>query len=806
MVTASADHPRSPLPFAPLRGPDLSAARVPVHLAPLVGRERELAAVADLLRRPGTRLLTLTGPGGVGKTRLAVETAARLAAEVCGVAFVPLAAIRDPALVLPTVVGALGLRESPERPLVEAAAIGLAGFPLLLVLDNLEQVLAAAPDVAALLAACPDLTVLATSRDGLRVSGEREFAVPPLALSPGPAPSLASLAGAEAVRLFVERARAVRPDFALDDGNAAAVADICRRLDCLPLAIELAAARVRHLPPAALLARLGERLPLLTGGPRDLPDRLRTMRDAIAWSHDLLEPGERAAFRRLAAFAGGFTLEAAERVLGAVAPPPSGLHHPPPGTFDLVAALIDKNLLRTAPAVAGEPRFAMLETIREFGREQLDAAGEHDATREAHAAWCLDLAERLGPRVRGFEQPAAVAQLDADHDNVRAALSWFLEAGDAAGALRLGVALRIFWFVRGRAGEGLRWLERALAADEAGPSPLRAAALLAAGHLAHSGGDAARATALLDDCLACHGALGDRLGRAYPLHMLGIVAEDAGDFDRAGRLLDEAGALFEESGNATYAANVRYHRAIVAYGRGDLDAAVAGYEEAVAVARTAGDAYTVAAALSYLGLALGDRGDLAGAIAAITEGMNLYPVPNDLIGLTRGVAHVAIVALAGGEPAAAACLFGAFDGLTDLVGYGFAHPEVDRYARARTEARAALGGEAFTAAVAAGRTLGLEAALAEAKAVGAVVAERLRTESGAAGRVGATPRSDAHGLSPREVEVLRLIAQGLSYAAAADRLFISPRTVARHLQSIYGKLGVDSRAAAAAFAFAHGLA
>ena len=594
---------------------------LPPQRTPLLGRVRELATVTGMLRDPATRLLTLTGPGGTGKTRLAVQVAADLADTLAGgVAFVNLAPIADPDLVPAAVASALGVRESGELLLMRAVITHLCGRgPSLLVLDNFEQITDAAAVVRELLDACPDLQILVTSRVVLHIYGEREFPVPPLDLPADETlSSPAALMECASIALFAQRAAAARPDFSLTTANAAAVVDICRRLDGLPLAIELAAARVKILPPTELRARLEHRLELLTGGARDLPQRQQTLRGTIKWSYDLLTPEEQKLFRRLSVFAGGCTLESIEAVCNTRED--LGI-----GVVDGVTSLVDNSLLVQRLAGDGQPRFTMLETFREYGRDALAASGEAADTQRAHAAYMLVLAEEETLEMSADERETWLQYCDAEHDNFRAAIQHLVAAGHGEWALRLGGALFRFWELRDHLTEGRETLARVLAMPEsAEPTRPRARALYACSVLGDLQGDLAGAEVLSHEACAIFRQLGDLKAVAGTMVAMAWQARRLGRLSEATSLFGETVALWEQIGDTTAVDLARSNMATAAKAEGRFDLARSLLEQVRQSSQSRGDVRGVASALNGLGELAAAQGDDVSARHCHQESLARY--------------------------------------------------------------------------------------------------------------------------------------------------------------------------------------
>ena len=651
---------------------------LPLPPNPLVGREQELEQLRELLARREARLIALTGAGGSGKTRLALEAARRAVGSYAnGVAFVELAAVRDPALVVPTIAHALTVAEAPGEETLEALVAALASQELLLVVDNVEHLREAAPTFARLAASAPRLTVLVTSRAVLHVSGERVFPVAPLAEEP-------------AVELLVQRARLLEPAFARSAANEEDLREICRRVDGLPLAIELAAARIRTLTPRELRARLDSRLGVLTGGPRDLPARQQTLRETIAWSVDLLGERERAVFARLAVFPGGATLAAAEAVCEA--------------DVDTLGALVDDHLVRRVDA-HGEARFGMLETIREYALELLGE--QRGAVERAFAEHVATLVEEAGPELTGERQTHWLAALDAEHENLGAALSYLAAAGDAEGRLRVATGLSRYWYIRGHLTEGRRRLEHALAGGETSDPELLRRALTAAASLALLQGDYAAAEASAEQALAVARELGAPLYVANALSNLGAIVLAGGGHDRAGPLLEEAVALARAVGDRRVAALAINNLGDLALTVGDYERAEPLFEESLALLKARGDAANVARSLFNLGAVALKLGRLPAASARFRESLSFAQEVGDTEDIAWCLEGFAALAAAERDGARAALLLGAAAALLEGIGAEFKPFERALDEQTRAEATRLVGEDAVAEAMAKGARMAL---------------------------------------------------------------------------------------------------
>jgi predicted ATPase/transcriptional regulator with XRE-family HTH domain len=658
------------------------AAQLPASPAGLIGRESDVTDLASRVTQGAVRLVTLTGPGGVGKTRLALEVAHRVA-DVFedGAYFIDLSPVRDPDQVAGSIARVLGVREYGDRPTSERLLAELGRKHRLLVLDNFEQIIEAAPLVSELLAAAPQVHILVTSREALRVRGEVVVAVRPFEPPSGQAGQ-----GNPAIDLFVATAQSVKPDFALSPQNAPVVAEICRRLDGLPLAIELAATRVRHFSPELLLSRLGQRLPVLTGGSRDSPARHQTLRNTIAWSYDLLEPAEQLLFRSVGVFAGGASFEAVEAIALAASP-----------SLDVMAglaSLIDKSLVIERENTDGTPRFAMLETLREFALAALAETHELEQARENHAHWFVSVAEAA--YVSTERTGAVLGRIDLEYDNIAAAIEWALGHQISDLAVRLTGSLWFYWYGRGLYSQGRVWLEAALSLNGLVSNEATAGALATLGHLAHYQGDVRAAARAIEACLAISYTLDSPRMRGIALFFQGVALEDAGDFGEAEDRYTEARAEFRKTGDPTLVNGTISHTGITWLGRNEVEKAIACFE----TVRSEFDVINYSGLIStthfYYGLAKCRLGQYSEAAAALAEALNVDAAIADREGMAMELAGISVLAAGIELFEESARLMGAAENQRTQIGLRpFALPEATDFQQAMDRARRALGEEIF---------------------------------------------------------------------------------------------------------------
>ena len=776
--------------------PSLSAGMVsnnlPRQLTSFIGREKEIAEVKRLLST--ACLVTLTGTGGAGKTRLALQVGAELLDQYRdGVWFVELAPLSDPALVVKAVASALDVPEQPGRPVDETLVRALPAKHLLLVLDNCEHVLSACRDLAdALLRACPHLRILATSREAVGVDGEVTYRVPSLQLPDlRRLPPPAALAEYEAIRLFAERAALSQPGFALTVGNAAAVAQICYRLDGIPLAIEFAAARVKVLSVDQIAARLDDRFRLLTAGARKALPRHQTLRATMDWSYDLLSKQERRVLRRLSVFAGGWMFEAAEAICSGDGVEASNI-------LDLLTQLVDKSLV-VAETRDAEARYRLLETVRQYGSDRLQESGEADLVRTRHRNWYLALAEQAHPDLhRGQRGELWLERLETEHDNLRAALEWSeMEKDGAEAGLRLAGALYWFWLRREHWSEARGQLEGALARSAEAPPSALPLALCGATQFAWRRGDYALARALGEKGVALCRELGEKECRTQLLVLLGIAAMRQGDYERATPLFDEGLSLCRELANDWVYGMFLLQVGIMARYQGDYERAAALHAQGLSLVREVGDTWTIGYALSRLGFVFVHQSDYGRAAASFTESLPLSRETGSRWISADCLEGLARIASAKGQCEHAARLFGAAEVQRETVGWNLSPPDQPYHDRSMASARAGLEEAAFAAAWAEGRTMTLE----QAVEYGLASAEPAKP----VGQRHPVKGLDADPLTPREREVARLVAQGQTNRQIAATLVISERTADAHVQNILNKLGFGARAQIAAWAVERGL-
>ena len=685
-----------PATFPPLASSTQRPTNLPAETTTFFGREREIKTIRDRVTDPAVRLITLVGPGGTGKTRLALQAARTLLPEFRdGVFFVPLASVQDPALVVPTIARTLGVQAMGDEGLSGALSEHLAGKDILLVLDNMDHLLESAPALSEFLVMCPHLKLLITSRETPRLRGNQEIAVQPLEV-PDPAAHvrLEEALRFPAVRLFVERAREIDPMFEITPENVDAIVDICFLLDGLPLAIELAAARIRLFSPQALLARLDRKLPILTGGAVDLPSRHQTLRNTIAWSYDYLEQWEQVLFRRLAVFRGGFTLEAAAAVC--LHPIGSGLS----GEDDLlegIASLVSKSLVRrfSSNGDSDEPRFGMLTTIREYGFEQMEQQDEIAMVRSQHAQHFASLAEQAEPELPGRNHARWIAILDRDLSNMRAALTWTFDSGDSITCLRLVAALWPFWDLRGYIDEGKPWLERTLEID--GPAELRARVLSGAGTFAWTQGRYEQAIAFHTSALEHYREVGDRAGEAFALNNLGVQQVFQGDLEQSLQLFQDALFLYQQANDERGIADVINNIGGVAHYQGDLERAEALYQQSLSLRRHLGNDERVAETLYNLGEIAYEKQDYSEAWNKYQESLSLLRGLGTSWRAAACLAALAAAAAGLDKPERAARLSGAAQSLLQSLGASLDPVEQARFDEVLGSIRAGLGDDLSTA-------------------------------------------------------------------------------------------------------------